>query len=339
MPARRPDRRALTPNRLELNSLQIDLFILALQLWSTMPVPDYNALKLPLLELAADGREHSLSEAADAIAEQLHLAPEDLKELVPSGAQTKFDNRVSWACTYLKKAVLLESAGRGRFRITQRGLEVLSKRPNSIDNVFLSQFPEFVAFKQVRNARPKTERLTPEMPQEEQTPEERLDGAYETLRGALAQEILDRVRTCSPRFFEKLVVDLLVAMGYGGSRSDAGQAVGTSGDGGIDGIIKEDKLGLDAVYIQAKRWEASVGRPIVQAFAGSLEGQRARKGVMITTSQFTNEASDYVGRIEKKIVLIDGEQLAELMIDHGVGVSEISRYTIKKIDLDYFGEP
>ncbi|HEY7536111.1 MAG TPA: restriction endonuclease, partial [Thermodesulfobacteriota bacterium] len=161
---------------------------------------------------------------------------------------------------------------------------------------------------------------------------------YQNLRRTLARELLDRIKNCSPRFFEKLVVDLLVAMGYGGSRKDAGQAVGQSGDGGIDGIIKEDKLGLDVVYIQAKRWEATVGRPIVQAFAGSLEGQRARKGVLITTSQFSQDAKEYVNKIEKKIVLIDGDQLSQMMIDHGIGVAEVASYTVKKTDLDYFGD-
>jgi restriction system protein len=171
-----------------------------------------------------------------------------------------------------------------------------------------------------------------------QTPEETLETAYLRLRSALAQELLERIKVSSPKFFERLVVDLLVSMGYGGSRRDAGEAVGQSGDAGIDGIIKEDKLGLDVVYIQAKRWEGVVGRPVVQAFAGSLEGQRARKGVLITTSKFSPDAHTYVGIIEKKIVLIDGEQLAELMIDHDVGVNEVAQYAVKRVDLDYFEE-
>jgi restriction system protein len=171
-----------------------------------------------------------------------------------------------------------------------------------------------------------------------QTPEETLESSYQNLRSKTAQDLLERVMACSPRFFEQLVVDLLVAMGYGGSRKDAGQAVGQSGDGGVDGIIKEDRLGLDVVHIQAKRWKDTVGRPTVQAFAGSLEGYRARKGVLITTSQFSQEAKSYVTNIEKKIVLIDGEQLTQLMLDYGIGVSEIATYTVKQIDLDYFAD-
>ena len=213
----------------------------------------------------------------------------------------------------------------------------MKSNPDKINVKFLKQFSEFVEFQNLsrQSARTGTEVETEEL---DETPEETLESSYQNLRRNLAQELLDRVKKCSPRFFENLVVDLLVAMGYGGSRKDAGQAVGQSGDGGIDGIIKEDKLGLDVVYIQAKRWEGTVGRPVAQAFAGSLEGQRARKGVLITTSQFSQDAKDYVSRIEKKIVLIDGEQLAQLMIDHGIGVAEVATYTVKKMDLDYFGE-
>jgi restriction system protein len=170
------------------------------------------------------------------------------------------------------------------------------------------------------------------------SPDERLEASYQQLREALAQDLLERIKQASPTFFERLVIDLLVAMGYGGSRRDAGEAVGRSGDGGIDGIIKEDRLGLDFVYVQAKRWEGSVSRPTVQAFAGSLEGQRARKGVLITTSTFTREARDYVTRIEKRIVLIDGDQLTQLMIDHGVGVADVTSYHVKRVDTDYFGD-
>ncbi|MBC6937830.1 MAG: hypothetical protein DWB42_18655 [Chloroflexi bacterium] len=175
-------------------------------------------------------------------------------------------------------------------------------------------------------------------PERTNTPEEILEASYQDLRTDLAKELLERVKACSPRFFEKLVVDLLLAMGYGGSRKDAGAAIGQSGDGGIDGIIKEDRLGLDIVYVQAKRWDGTVGRPVVQAFAGSLEGFRARKGVFITTSTFSKDAREYVERIEKKIVLIDGEQLAQFMIDYGIGVTEVATYTVKKADQDYFGE-
>lgn len=295
-----------------------------------MAVPDFQSLMLPLLKIAGDGREHRLSEAIEALAVQFRLSEDDRRELLPSARQAKFDNRVGWARRYVKKAGLLESTERGKFRITERGLEVLRGNPASIDVKFLMQFPEFVEFRSVKQ-RGENEEAT-------ETPEEALELGYQNLRRNLAEDLLERMKSCSPRFFEKLVVDLLVEMGYGGSRKDAGQAVGQSGDGGIDGIIKEDKLGLDVVYIQAKRWEATVGRPTVQAFAGSLEGQRARKGVLITTSQFSPDAKDYVTRIEKKIVLIDGEQLAQLMIDHGVGVTEVVSYPVKKVDIDYFGD-
>ena len=297
-----------------------------------MTVPDFQTLMLPLLRITADQQEHVISEVVQRLAEEFTLTPQDRKQLLPSGTQPTFDNRIRWSRTYLSKSGLLESPGRGRFRITKRGLDVLASRPAAINIGFLKQFPEFVEFQSV------SRKAESQPAAESQTPEELLEGSYQNLRLSLAQELLERVKKCSPPFFEQLVVDLLVAMGYGGSRKDAGQAVGQSGDGGVDGIIKEDKLGLDIVYIQAKRWESTVGRPIVQAFAGSLEGQRARKGVLITTSQFTTDAKDYVNRIEKKIILIDGEQLAQLMIDHDVGVTGFATYHVKKLDLDYFGD-
>jgi len=290
---------------------------------------------LPLLNILGDQREHTLGEVIDALAVRLDLSEDERRALLASGKQSRFDNRVGWARTYLKKAGLLESTGRGRFRITERGLHVLRDNPREISVRFLKQFPEFLEFQSVsrRGARDEGED-TIEL---NQTPEEVLESSYQNLRLNLAQDLLERVKNSSPRFFENLVIDLLVAMGYGGSRQDA-EAVGRSGDGGIDGIIKEDKLGLDVVYVQAKKWEGTVGRPTVQAFAGSLEGQRARKGVLITTSQFSPEAKEYVNRIEKRIVLMDGEQLAQFMIDHNLGVTEVASYVVKKVDLDYFGE-
>ncbi len=300
-----------------------------------MPIPDYQSLMLPLLRIIGDGKEHSLRELIEKLAEQFRLSEDERKELLSSGVQAKFDNRVGWARTYLKKAGLLESTARARFCITDRGREVLKKSPAEINVKFLKQFPEFLEFQNV--SRPSREKdANDEEP--EHTPEETLESSYQSLRRELAQQILEQVKRSSPEFFERMVVDLLVAMGYGGSRSDAGRAIGQSGDGGIDGIINEDRLGLDVVYVQAKRWETTVGRPIVQTFAGSLEGQRANKGVLITTSQFSKEAQDYVSKIGKKIVLIDGEQLAQLMIDYDIGVTEVSRYVVKRVDLDYFGE-
>ncbi len=302
-----------------------------------MTVPDYQTLMLPVLQIAQDGNEHSISEAIEILSESFHLTDEDRSELLPSGQQFRFNNRVSWARSYLKQAGLLQNTGRGKFRITERGFEVLQRNPSYINQSFLQQFPEFLEFKRLRTNKPEAtvEEIEPES---SQTPEEVLEASYQSLRNKLVQEILERIMSCSPRFFERLVVDLLVRMGYGGSRKDAGRAIGQSGDGGVDGIINEDRLGLDVVYIQAKRWEGTVGRPVVQAFAGSLEGFRAKKGVMITTSSFSRDAVDYVGRIEKKIVLIDGEQLAQFMIDYGVGVAEVVTYTVKRVDLDYFDE-
>jgi restriction system protein len=288
---------------------------------------------LPLLKLVNDQQEHSINDLIEALAVQFQLSEDERKEMLPSGQQARFDNRVGWARTDLKMAALLESTGRGKVRITPRGLEVLKSNPVEITRKLLRQFPEYETYFSRQENKQDEKGEEPK-----QTPEETLESSYQSLRRDLAQEILERIKQCSPRFFEKLVVDLLVSMGYGGSRKDAGEAVGRSGDDGIDGIIKEDKLGLDVVYIQAKRWGGTVGRPVVQAFAGSLEGHRARKGVLITTSNFSQDAKEYVTRIEKKIVLIDGEQLAQLMMDHGVGVTEVVTYTIKKADLDYFDE-
>jgi restriction system protein len=300
-----------------------------------MPVPGFQSFLLPVLEVASDGQEHSVAEAVEAVAMKLGLTPEDRRELLPSGSQRRVDNRVNWACSYLRQAQLLESTGRGKFKITPRGEQVLGKGVSRIDIHFLDQFEEFAEFRSRSRSRGQENGEQPATDQV-QTPEEVLESSFQHLRRQLANDLLDRIKRSSPAFFERLVVDLLVAMGYGGSRQDAGQAVGQSGDGGIDGIIKEDKLGLDAVYIQAKRWESTVGRPVVQAFAGSLEGQRARKGVLITTSAFSQDARDYVTRIEKKIVLIDGDLLTELMIDHGVGVAEVASYSVRKVDQDYF---
>jgi restriction system protein len=302
-----------------------------------MAVPDFQTVMLPLLLLMGDGAEHGLAEVFETLGDRLGLSPEDKKELLPSESDVKFDNRVRWAAFYLRKAGLLERTGRGKIRITERGQQVLKTKPGRIDVKFLKQFSEFLEFQQ-GTKKADSEDVDTASEETQATPEETLEASYVNLRRTLAEELIDRVKKCPPKFFEKLVVDLLVSMGYGGSRKDAGQAVGQSGDDGIDGIIKEDKLGLDVVYLQAKRWEATVGRPVVQAFAGSLEGQRARKGVLITTSQFSQEAKEYVSRIEKKIILIGGEELAQLMIDHGIGVTEVRTYSLRKMDLDYFGE-
>lgn len=301
-----------------------------------MPIPDHQTIMLPLLKLTADKKEHYIHEAIEKLADEFELSEEERKELLPSGSRRIFDNRVNWARTYLKKAGLLESQKRGYFNITKRGINVLNQNPRQINNKFLKQFDEFKKF-QSRN---KSENiLKTDLGQTRlKTPEEDLEYGYQKIRQDLSQELLDIVKNNSPGFFEKLVVDLLVKMGYGGSRKDAGRAIGKTNDSGIDGIIKEDKLGLDVIYIQAKRWENTVGRPEIQKFAGALQGKRAKKGIFITTSNFSNNALDFVSGIDSKIVLIDGDQLTQFMIDHDIGVSKVASYEIKKIDSDYFTE-
>lgn len=301
-----------------------------------MSLPDYQACMLPLLRFAGDGEEHQLKDAVSALAGEFSLTDEERNEFLPSGQQPVFTNRVGWARTYLKKAGLLSSPRRGFFKITDRGTQVLKENPKQINQKYLERFPEFVEFKSIR--RDKTEGNGDDTPELAlgQTPHEALESAYQRLRSELASEIISIMRGCDPMLFEKIVVELLVKMGYGGSRKDAGRAIGRSGDEGIDGIIKEDHLGLDNIYIQAKRWEATIGRPEIQKFAGALQGQRARKGIFITTSNFTREALEFVSRIESKIILIDGATLANLMIDFGVGVNPVATYQVQKIDADYF---
>ncbi len=298
-----------------------------------MAVPGFQEFMLPLLRLCSDGQPHTQKEAVVVIADQLGLTEDDRTVLLASG-QTRLFNRIAWARSYLKAAGLLESPARGVSVITEQGRGVLNEAPDHVDIKYLERFPEFV---ESRKQKPQAE-IEGSSGKSEETPEEQFESSYQGFRDELAAELLERVRGVSPSFFERLVVDLLVRMGYGGSRQDAGQAIGQSGDGGIDGIIKEDKLGLDAVCIQAKRWQAPVGRPVVQAFAGSLEGRRARKGVLLTTSTFTRDAAEYVNAIEKRIVLVDGTTLSQLMIDHGVGVDEIATYKLARIDEDYFDE-
>lgn len=296
-----------------------------------MAVPDFQTIMLPLLKFASDKEEHRLREAIEHLAQQFKLSESERKELLPSGTQARFGNRVGWASTYLRKAGLLESTDRGRFHITMRGIELLSTQPQEVNLSVLEQYPAMQEFRNSSRQRPK-----PVIKPTEETPKELLERTYQELLSELATDLLNQVKACPPSFFEQLVVDLLVAMGYGGSRTEAGKAIGRSGDEGIDGTINEDKLGLDVVYIQAKRWEKPVGRPVVQAFAGSLEGAKARKGVLITTSRFSNEAYQYVRHIEKRIILVDGAELSKLMIDHDIGVTKQASYVLKKINWDYF---
>ncbi len=301
-----------------------------------MAIPDYQSIMLPFLKFIGDKEEHSFRETVDGLAKDYQLTEEEQKELLPSGQQEIFSNRVGWARTYLKKAGLVDSTRRSYFKITDKGLAVLKQNPQKIDVHFLAQFQEFKDFRALRHKKEDEEKEEQELI--ETTPEEALETAYQRLRDDLAIELLQQIKSSSPSQFEKLVVELLVKMGYGGSRHDAGKAIGKSGDEGIDGIIKEDRLGLDIIYIQAKRWESTVGRPEVQKFAGALQGQRARKGIMITTSTFSHDAHEYSSRIDSKIVLIDGQRLAQLMIDNNLGVSPLATYEIKRIDSDYFTE-
>lgn len=303
-----------------------------------MAVPDFQSLMLPLLKLATDGQPHSLAEAREVLAAQFELAQADRDELLPSGSQPKFSNRVAWAKSYLQQAGLLTSPKRGHFQISPRGEKVLMSPPAKIDIKFLEQYPEFIQFRT-----PKAEPVAHPTPDgvdsiDADTPEEALEAAHQKVTAALATEVLTRVKTASPDFFEHLVVELLLRMGYGGSRSDAGHAVGKSGDEGIDGVISEDRLGLDIVYLQAKKWDGTVGRPEIQKFVGALHGKRARKGVFISTGSFSAEAVAYVEHIEPKVVLIDGKRLAQLMIDSEVGVATARTYHVKRIDSDYFEE-
>lgn len=301
-----------------------------------MAIPDYQSIMLPLLKYAGDQKEHSLREAIEALAKEFQLTADERKELLPSGRQARFDNRVGWARTYMSKAGLLDTTRRGHFKITSRGKDILAANLSDINVAFLEQFQEFKQFKATTKNSVEVEQQTSITP--EQTPEEQIEAAYQGLREQLAADLLDRISECAPAFFEKLVVDLLVKMGYGGTRRDAGRAIGSTNDEGIDGIINEDRLGLDIVYIQAKRWAAPVHRPELQKFAGALQGQRARKGIFITTSSFSPGAREYVSKIESKIVLIDGSMLAQLMIDFGVGVNSVSSYEVKRVDSDYFNE-
>ncbi len=301
-----------------------------------MPIPDFQSWLLPLLEELADGQDHAISDLSQVLADKLGLTEEDKAVKLSSGKQFVYKNRSGWARTYLNKAGLIESPRRGIWKISDRGREVLATKPESLRVKDLKQFDEFREF---HTAKPKADndKDEPDDPGDK-TPEEAFEAAYRNIKRDITDQLLEMVKKGTPTFFEELVVKLLLAMGYGGAVDDAGQVVGKSGDGGIDGVIAEDPLGLDSIYIQAKRWESTVGRPVVQSFAGSLDGVRAKKGVMITTSNFSADAKEYVSQIEKKIVLIDGKQLAELMFDYGLGVSAVETYQIKKIDQDFFEE-
>ena len=303
-----------------------------------MAVPDFQSLMLPLLRLAGDGMDHTFKDAVEAIAIEFSLTPEERNELLPSSSRTTlFYNRLAWAKTHMTMAGLLQAPRRGVFCITQRGRELLVSQLARIDMKTLQQFPEYERARR-GDVQASVEPAMPAVAFNELTPEESIERAHLSLRKDLARELLESIMQCSPAFFELLIIKLMIKMGYGGSREEAGKAVGRSGDGGIDGIINEDRLGLDAIYLQAKRWEGVIGRPEIIKFVGALAGQRATKGVFITTSWFTQDAKDYALSSQYKVVLIDGERLADLMIEHDLGVSVAATYQLKRIDSDFFSE-
>jgi restriction system protein len=301
-----------------------------------MAIPDYQSLMLPLLKVAVDGKEHQTRETIGVLAGQFDLTEAERKKTLASGLATVFDDRFGWARYYLKRAGLLQNPRKGYFQITDRGQSVLAQNPAKIDVKLLRQFPEFEEFYKPKRSAEDDE---PQQPEEvnSETPEELLASGYMKLRKQVEFDLLIRVKSRPSEFFERLVVLLLTAMGYGGSLADAGKAIGRSGDGGIDGVIKEDKLGLDLLYIQAKRWDnTTVGGPEIQKFVGALYGKKAKKGIFITTSTFSKSAIEYAAGLDSKVVLIDGVQLAELMFDYGVGVTTASNYAVKRIDSDFF---
>ncbi len=303
-----------------------------------MPIPDFQTLMLPLLQLSGDGEVHYIHDAVNELADKYNLTEEERSKLLSSGQQPVFYNRVGWSRTYLKKAGLLQDPKRGYFQITDRGIEVLRQNPERVDMKFLLQFPEYVEFRET--VRESSDEKVEEEELEGLTPEEALENAYQKIRRDLSDELLMYVLNSSPGFFEKLVVELLVKMGYGGSQRDAARAVGQRGDEGIDGVIDEDRLGLDTIYVQAKKWSTSstVGRPEIQKFVGALQGKKAKKGIFITTTSFTSDARQYVSDVGTKVVLIDGTRLTDLMIDFGVGVTTRTQYELKDLDIDFFGE-
>jgi restriction system protein len=303
-----------------------------------MAVPEFQSFFKPLLEVAADGQEHSLREARERIARIMNLTKEDLSEGLPSGTQTKFYNRVAWAKSYFVQAKVLESARRGYFKITERGIELLQQGHARIGIDVLNRYPEFVEFHTPARLEVPGIGTPPDKPAVNTTPEELLQHAYESIRNDLLSDLLARVKANSAEFFEHLVIDLMVSMGYGGSIADAGRSIGHTGDEGLDGVIKEDRLGLDVIYLQAKKWEGTVGRPEIQKFVGALHGKRARKGVFITTGRFSEDAAGYVESIDPRVILIDGRDLANYMIDFNLGVAKSVAYEVKRVDSDYFAE-
>ena len=305
-----------------------------------MEIPDFQSIMLPLLKYSSDKIEHSTNETINALAKLYNLSDSDLQKMLPSGTQSIFYNRVFWAKAHLKMSGLIENTKRAHFKITQDGINLLNQKIEKINLNLLKTIPKYIEHFENQKKEKNDKDISDEVGlidnENTLTPEENIEYFYQNIRKALSQDLLTKIKKCSPSFFERLVVELIVKMGYGGSIKDAGKAIGKSGDEGIDGIIKEDKLGLDTIYIQAKRWEGNVGRQELQKFVGALAGQGAKKGIFITTSNFTKEALLYSPKNETKIVMIDVEQLADLLIDYDLGVTKIIKYEIKRIDNDYF---
>ncbi|WP_243027224.1 restriction endonuclease [Thermus albus] len=292
----------------------------------------------PILEALADGNPHPRGQLVDQLARRFQLTAEEEALLTPSGKSPLFFTRISWAVAYLKKAGLIATPRRGFYQITKRGKEVLGQDPEPLDKNFLMRFEEFRTFIEQSRAGSASAMPEGETPTASPTPTETLERAYQELRAAVISELMERIREIPPVAFERLVVDVLVKVGYGGMNEDAGVVVGGPGDEGIDGVIRLDPLGLEHIYLQVKKWDQAVGRPEVQKFVGALQGKRARKGIFVTSSEFTKEAREYVAHLDVRVVLIDGKKLAELMFDYGIGVAVVSQYQVKRIDSDYFDE-
>lgn len=306
-----------------------------------MAVPDFQTLMRPVLEEYATGGERRIADVRAVLAERLGLTEHDLAERLPSGLARTFDNRVAWATTYLYRVGLLERPRRSVYAITERGREILAANQERVDLSVLSRFPELAELRKASGERRTKTGLglvTRPILTETATPEERMFAAHQELRQALVAEVRDRISGVPPPVFEDIVLDVLQAIGYGDGTERSRLRTGSSGDAGIDGLIREDRLGLDVIYVQAKRWGATVGRPVVQAFVGALQGARASKGIIFTASAFSNEARDYAASVSPRVILVDGERLAGLMIDHNVGISDRETYAVKRLDSDYFGD-
>ncbi len=302
-----------------------------------MAVPGFQEMFLPFLQFLSDREVHHMREVKKALENYFELSEEDKQEMIPSGQSTRLANRAGWARTHLNKAGLVEQVTRGNYRISEEGMNLLQAPPPNLNLKFLDTIPRHKAwFHAPKKQKPL---ITIANEAEFQPPNERIEEAFEELNDSLANSLLDVMAEMDPFRFEKLVVDLLFAMGYGGSREEAAHVTKKSNDEGIDGVINEDRLGLDVIYVQAKRWQNTVGRKEIQSFVGALAGKQANKGVFITTSTFANTAIDYAKAVTQKIILIDGARLADLMIEHSIGVSTIRNIAIKRIDTDYFEDP